>query len=192
MLISVEIIKYHPNAVGVIKIGSELIGEIWVYEKNLKEAVLNHIKIAATPATIGTEASSEEKIPAPEILQKLAQNAGGKIDSVERLPDGSGIALMSMPLPEDHWLTKDQDKSNIPPMPFRMGIMHPCRKGYEEALRAAGRYAVRCATLNGTIDDFDPDALINNLIVGFLGYHSGNGLSSEEMFNPKEEFNSFN
>lgn len=43
------------------------------------------------------------------------------------------------------------------------------------ALKKAGQYAVRCATENGTINDFDPDALIQNLIVGFLGYHTEDG-----------------
>jgi hypothetical protein len=40
----------------------------------------------------------------------------------------------------------------------------------------AGKYAVRSATLKGTVMDFDPDALIQNLIVGFLGYYTKDGL----------------
>jgi hypothetical protein len=39
-----------------------------------------------------------------------------------------------------------------------------------DLIRAAGKYAVRCATMNGKEMDFDPDALLQNLVVGFLGY----------------------
>lgn len=119
-----------------------------------------------------------------ETVQKIAEMTGGKINEVGALPDGSGFATMSMPLPKDHWLTKDQDGYNIPPMPMRMGKDNPIRKVMGKALKDAGRYAVRCATMNGKENDFDPDALIQNLIVGFLGYHTDNGLSEYEWCNP--------
>lgn len=92
------------------------------------------------------------------------------------LPDGSGFSRISMPLPKNHWLLRDED--NVSPAPFRMGVNHPCRKGFEEALRSAGKYACRCATMNGTQMDFDPDALIQNLIIGFLGYYTDDGLEA--------------
>jgi len=103
---------------------------------------------------------------------------------MEVLPDGSGFATMSMPLPKDHWQLINPNEPNIPPMPFRMGMNYPLRKKYEEALQVAGMYAVRCATMNGKIIDFDPDALLQALIVGFLGYWSEDGLSSDTMDNP--------
>lgn len=56
----------------------------------------------------------------------------------------------------------------------------------EQAIRAAGKYAVRCATMNGAEEDFDPDALLQNLSVGFLGYATENGLSKDEWANPTE------
>jgi hypothetical protein len=121
------------------------------------------------------------------ILQDLADAIGGTIESAAMLPDGSGCATLSMPLPKDHWLTADQDGFNVPPMPFLMGEGHPDRRDFEQALRAAGRYAVRCATMNGKEEDFDPDALIQNLVVGMLGYHTPNGLSSDEWANPSIE-----
>jgi hypothetical protein len=131
----------------------------------------------------------------PKVVNDIAEAAGGKIDSIGRLPDGSGFATMSMPLPADHWLT--QDHENIPPMPLRLGVgdsviiiaggrtLRISRVQFNDMLRAAGRYAVRCATLNGKEDDFDPDALIQNLIVGFLGYHTDTGLSSDAEANPR-------
>ena len=119
------------------------------------------------------------------IMEKLVKDLNGKIEEVGALPDGSGFALMSMPLPKDHWLTKEG--FNIPPMPLRMGTDNPNRKKWEEMLRVAGQYAVRCATMNGKEDDFDPDALIQNLITGFLGYYTPDGLSSDTWANPKRE-----
>jgi len=100
-----------------------------------------------------------------------------------RLPDGSGFSVGSLPLPKDHWLTAEG--YNVPPMPLRMGTDNPMRNRIAEDLRAAGRYAVRGATMNGKEMDFDPDALIQNLIVGFLGYWTPSGLSSDEWANPK-------
>ena len=54
-----------------------------------------------------------------------------------------------------------------------------------DRVRAAGKYAVRCATMNGKEMDFDPDALLQNLVTGFLGYHTENGLSDDEDANPE-------
>lgn len=120
-----------------------------------------------------------------EVLNQIADATGGKIEEVGILPDNSGFAVMSMPLPADHWLTKDPDSFNVPPMPFRMGTDNPDRKIWVERLWAAGRYAVRCATMNGKEDDFDPDALVQNLIIGMLGYYTPDGLShADDWANP--------
>lgn len=120
----------------------------------------------------------------PPIVQRLADEVGGRIDHCQILPDGSGGATMSMPLPKDHWLTAEHD--NTPPMPMRLGTDNPLREPMAQALRAAGRYAVRCATMNGKEDDFDPDALVQNLVTGFLGYWTPNGLSSDDWANPPD------
>lgn len=110
-----------------------------------------------------------------EILEKLADAVGGKITEVTILPDQSGFATMSYPLPKDHWLL--QEGYNEPPAPFRMGMDDPRRKEFTDALRAAGRYAVRAATMNGKEIDFDPDALVQNIITGMLGYWTHDGYS---------------
>lgn len=114
----------------------------------------------------------------PGVLDELAKAVGGTIEEVVELPDGSGFATMNMPLPSDHWLTQPGD--NVPPIPFRMGTDDPKRKKWTEGIRAAGRYAVRSATQNGEVKDFDPDALVQSLIVGILGYYTSNGLSEYE------------
>jgi len=120
------------------------------------------------------------------LAKKLIEDLGGKVEEVGGpLPDGSGFMIGSFPLPKDHWLYTDPE-FNVPPMPFLMGKEHPERKRMEEALRAAGRYAVRCATMNGKDGDFDPDALIQNLVVGMVGYHTATGLSCDSFANPPE------
>lgn len=124
----------------------------------------------------------EAALPPSHPVQQLADAIGGTIEHVERLPDGSGACVMSMPLPANHWLT--QPGYNVPPMKFRLGTLNPCRKQWVEDITAAGRYAVRCATMNGAENDFDPDALVQNLVVGMLGYFTPDGLSSDADANP--------
>ena len=120
---------------------------------------------------------------APRVIKDLAEMVGGKIDFVSGpLPDGSGFATMSLPLPQDHWLTADH--SNVPPMPFRMGTDDPRREQWAAAIRESGRYAARCATMNGKENDFDPDALVQNFITGMLGYWTPNGYSTDVWANP--------
>ncbi len=77
-----------------------------------------------------------------------------------------------MPLPKDHWIYQPQAAE--PPAPFRMGL-GPGRSAWEHALRQAAQYAIRGATMSGKEMDFDPDALIQNLIVGLLGCHTSDG-----------------
>lgn len=149
---------------------------------------------------------NNDKSEVPEVLQQLADGCGGKITEVSGpLPDGSGFAVMSIPLPKDHWIYGDPTCLNshgheYPPMPFRLGNeealrMWPYRLPVPrveilnrlqmaEKIRAAGKYAIRKATMNGKEMDFDPDALLQNLIVGFLGYNTANGMGTEDWENP--------
>jgi hypothetical protein len=92
------------------------------------------------------------------------------------------FAIMSMPLPKDHWLY--DPAPNVPPMPFRMGTDDPRRESFVEAIRAAGKHAMRAASINGTEADLDPDALVQNFIVGMLGYFSPDGTIAEAWGNP--------
>ena len=108
-------------------------------------------------------------------LDQLATELGGTITSVMELPDGSGNAMMSLPLPTGHWLTRPG--YNEPPMGFRMGTDDAKRQEWVEKIHAAARYAIRGATMNGTEDDFDPDALVQNMVVGLIGYFTPDGTS---------------
>lgn len=102
------------------------------------------------------------------------------------LPDGSAFFTMSFPLPETHWIYQ-RDKDGFtppPPMPFRMGSDDPRRQQFNEMVRAAARYAIKASTRNGLEQDFDPDAMVQNFVVGMLGYHTDDGLDCEAWANP--------
>lgn len=164
------------------------------------------------------------RVRAPELVEKLVRDIGGTIDSVGALPDGSGFATASYPLPKDHWLHDRPEEYEAPPMSFRMGTrdvamitiiladecdvppegwrctrarghLGPCaavpraalsRMEFADRIRAAGRYALRVSTDYGREPDYDPDAVLQNLVVGLLGYWTENGLSADEWANPKE------
>jgi len=117
----------------------------------------------------------------PKEVVDMIEKVGGKVNEMTLLPDGHGFATASFPLPKDHWI---YDEKNVPPMPFRMWKADPRRKGWEERVRSAARYAVRASTMNGKEMDFDPDAMLQNLIVGMFGYHTPDGLSGEKWGNP--------
>lgn len=131
---------------------------------------------------------------APDVVRELADAVGGKIDFVsDPLPDGSGFATMSLPLPKDHWIyaATPDGFTPPPPMPFRIGVgaapaLNRTREMWADGIRAACRYAVQASTMRGKEMDFDPDAMVQNMVVGMLGYWTPDGLSSDAWANPKE------
>jgi hypothetical protein len=91
-----------------------------------------------------------------------------------RPPDGSGAFVASMPLPKDHWLYAEGHEES----PARMRIGNGAeRKMMAERIRDAARYAIRASTMNGKEIDFDPDAMVQNMVVGMLGYWAEDGRS---------------
>ncbi|MFC3228807.1 hypothetical protein ACFOGJ_16300 [Marinibaculum pumilum] len=99
------------------------------------------------------------------------------------LPDGSAAATLSTPLPKDHWLYANEGYSP-PPMPFRCGTDNPRHHDLADMICAAARYAIRGATMNGKAEDIDPDAMVQNFVVGMLGYHTPDGLCDDAWANP--------
>lgn len=130
-----------------------------------------------------------DKQPIPPIIQQLANDLGGTVEVGGPLSDGSGFAVMSLPLPANHWSVtmaadrKDHTKPYLaPPMPFRMGGNDPRRLEWAEKIREAGKYAYIAAGMGDV--DHDPDAFLQNLVVGLLGYWSNDGLSEDAWANP--------
>jgi hypothetical protein len=117
-------------------------------------------------------------------LQGTGQK-GDDMDNIYKLPDGSAFACLTLPLPEAHWIyQKDKEGfSPPPPMPLRMAI-GPERDAFAEQVRGAAKWAIQGATMQGAEMDFDPDAMVQNFIVGLLGYWSKDGLSGETWGDP--------
>jgi hypothetical protein len=92
-----------------------------------------------------------------------------------RLADGSAFMTAHWTLPKTHWLYEEARLE--PPMPMRVGLS-PERDALAAQVRAAARYAVRAATMNGKETGFDPDSLVQNMVVGLLGYWTEDGTSS--------------
>jgi len=95
-------------------------------------------------------------------------------DGVVRLPDGSAFFVAAYPLPKTHWIYAEGH--NEPPMPMRIGVGSK-RNELADQIRAAARYAIRASTMNGKEMDFDPDAMVQNMVVGLLGYWTDTGRS---------------
>lgn len=88
------------------------------------------------------------------------------------LPDGSAFAVLSLPLPKDHWL--------YAPREYRAGEYEPIElpqplltHEHRDHVVAAIRYAVRGATMCGKELDFDPDALVLNAVYALCGPYGG-------------------
>lgn len=109
---------------------------------------------------------------------------GGYPDAA-RLPDGSAFATVSLPLPADHWLFQPGPDGHLEPapMPFRM-ISCDRRTLMQEKVEQAARWAIRASTMRGKESDFDPDAMVQNMIVGLLGYYTPFGTLDDAWANP--------
>ena len=56
----------------------------------------------------------EKRAQAPNVIEEIARAVGGTITEVGGpLPDGSGFAIMSMPLPKTHWIYQRPDAGSV-------------------------------------------------------------------------------
>lgn len=90
-------------------------------------------------------------------------------DGVIVLPDGSAFATASFPLPKDHWLYAPRGDWDSVRDEFAETPLPILTNAQRDAVIAAGRYAVRGATMCGKEADFDPDALVQNLCYALCG-----------------------
>lgn len=105
-------------------------------------------------------------------------NQNDNDNNVYVLPDGSAFGTFTLPLPKDHWLY--QPVPDEPPAPFRVGVgkeitIQGSRKEISDKVREAARYAMQASTNSGQIEDEDPDAVIQNLLIGLFGFHTTDG-----------------
>lgn len=83
------------------------------------------------------------------------------------LKDTPSFFTAELPLPEDHWLYKEEE--NIPPQSLKCMVTPHNYKDLKAKIREAVQYALRAATMNGTAT-LDPDALVQNVVIGLIGY----------------------
>lgn len=117
----------------------------------------------------------------PDVLSELADSLGGTIHEVHTLPDESGFATMTYPLPEDHWLYKTTTEGYTPnpTYPLLAGKDSKARDFLTRLIEQGARYGVKASTSNGRENDFDPDALVLNIVNGLFGLHTPTGLSRD-------------
>lgn len=91
-------------------------------------------------------------------------------DGVTVLPDGSAFAVISFPLPANHWIYAPHPEGWDRERDTFIDTPHPILDdSYIPALTEALRYAIRGATLCGKVKDPDPDALVQNAIYALCG-----------------------
>ena len=117
----------------------------------------------------------------PEFIGTIANAIDGTILEVGIYPDGeSGSAVMSMPLPDDHWLNKTDDDGNIgearPTM--LLGGDALSREFLTQAIRPGVQHGLRDATRAGREEDFDPDAVVAGTLRGLFGVFTATGRAS--------------
>jgi len=99
-------------------------------------------------------------------------------NEVTILPDGSAFGVISIPLPEDHWLYAPQckkwDNERDCPADLPKPIVGNTLRDH---VKIAARWAVRGATMNGTEPNFDPDALVLNFAYALCGAVGTRGMS---------------
>ena len=86
-----------------------------------------------------------------------------------KLPDGSGFFVASMPLPKSHWLYAPHGAWDTARDEYAECPKPILTNEQRQAVTAAARYAIRGATMNGQIQDFDPDALVLNFCYALCG-----------------------
>jgi hypothetical protein len=89
------------------------------------------------------------------------------------LPDGSAFCTATFPLPKDHWLTRRDAMPDEPPGL----VMGPY---YATSITTAVRWALRAATNCGKIRDFDPDTVVQNVLLALVGRRIGPAARSSD------------
>ena len=112
---------------------------------------------------------------------RSAPNKGLMMDNqCTVLPDGSAFATASWPLPKDHWLYAPRGEWDNARDEYAECPLPILTNAQRQAVTAAARYAIRGATMCGQEQDFDPDALVQNLCYALCGPAGGATLAADK------------
>jgi len=131
----------------------------WCYEENANKTMDSELAVAIAKEVQALYTHP----PVPTAQPKKPEQ-----EPVTVLPDGSAFAVMSYPLPKDHWLYAERQYEGDADEPNELGkpiLTHALR----DAVVSAVRYAIRGATNCGKELDFDPDALVQNAVYALCG-----------------------
>lgn len=120
------------------------------------------------------------------IVDNSAHPEGGaKGGPVTLLPDGSAFATASWPLPADHWLYCDgEEQAKHEQAMFGSLPLDPGECADRGQVRRATRIALRKATENGKAADYDPDCVVQQLVLALFG---PDALAEEALVIEKQE-----
>lgn len=107
------------------------------------------------------------------------------------LPDGSAFFVGSLPLPKDHWLYEPyewdsarDERSDVPPPILTRNLS-------DQIIKAA-RCAIRMSTMCGKETDFDPDAMVLNMLYALCGPVEASCYPAEDARYPGKDIQSVN
>lgn len=89
------------------------------------------------------------------------------------LPDGSAFATASFPLPKNHWLYAPRGEWDSARDEYTECPVPILTNAQKSDVIVAARYAIRGATMCGQEQDFDPDAMVQNIVYALCGPATG-------------------
>lgn len=124
--------------------------------------------------------------PVPPMIDELAEGLGATVLEVGMHPGGgSGFAMLSFPLPENHWLYQKVGYAGgpvefAPPAPWPMLVGgHTLTREYMcDVLTPGLRAGVKDATMNGADTAPDPDVLVRQSLNNLFGNNTIDGRST--------------
>lgn len=118
----------------------------------------------------------------PTTYHRPLETSVVNIDTV--LPDDSAFFTTETPLPKDHWLYSE---AGTPPMLLGRGVDDPeIRAELQEAVRQGVQYSLKVSGLDGS-ESVDPDAIVQNAIIGIVGYFTPDGTNTTSYLKPADE-----
>jgi hypothetical protein len=107
---------------------------------------------------------------------QTTQDSEATQGQITKLPDGSACFVGNMPLPKTHWIYKpseELEQACVPVIPTTDTVVQEAfREQLRKEVSKAVKRSLNICTHQGTDMDFDPDAVVQTLLVELLGKSS--------------------